>query len=220
MSTLPNGLIQPWSSWGDYNGISFVISQLIAKIQTATLVKVISCTNDGGLSPVGRVNIQPLVNQIDSAGNPYPHTTIYNVPYLRMFGGNNGNAVIIDPAPGDIGVAIFASRDLTSVIANAAQANPGSARQYDFSDGLYLGGMLNGGTPTQYIRFGSDGIEIVSPSVITIKAPTINLKGNVNQTDGTIMADTDVLAGPNSISLVNHWHTSESPGFPTSPPLA
>lgn len=218
MSSLPNGLMAPWSTWGDYNQQEFVITQILGKIQTATLVKVISCTNAGELSPIGTVNVQPLVHQIDSAGNPYPHTTIYNVPYFRL-GSAAGNGIILDPAPGDIGLCCFASRDLTSVIANQAASNPGSARKYDFSDALYVGLMVSAATPTQFVRFSSAGVEIISPSQITIKAPTINLEGNVRQTNGTITADTDVQAGPNSISLVNHEHTSSSPGSPTSPPI-
>jgi hypothetical protein len=215
--SLPNGFLTPWSTWGRYNNIAFAIQQAITKMQTATLVQVESCTNAGDLSPVGMVDIVPLVNQVDSAGNPVPHITIYNVPYLRIQGGSN--AVIIDPQPGDIGIAVFASRDISKVKATLAQANPGSARQYDFSDALYLGGLLNG-APQQYIQFNSDGITVNSPTAITIKAPTINLEGDVKQTNGKITAQTDVLAGENEISLVNHLHTSEEPGSPTSPPLA
>jgi hypothetical protein len=217
-SQIAVGQLTPWSTWGAYNQTAFVVQQLLSKVQTATLVQVVSCSNNGGLSPVGTVNVKPCVNQVDSAGNPYPHTTIFNVPYLRMFGGNGGNAVILDPEPGDIGVAVFASRDLTQVKSTQSPANPGSARQYDFSDALYLGGMLNGGTPTQYIQFNSSGLKIVSPTKITLQAPEIDLIGNVVQTHGTITADTDVLAGTHSISLVNHVHTSGSPGSPTSPP--
>lgn len=218
-STVPNGAIQPWSTWGEYNRIQFVVAQLLSRIQTLTLVKVISCTNNGGVSPVGTVNVQPCVNQIDSAGNPVPHTIIYNVPYLRLFGGNSGNAVILDPKAGDIGLCAFASRDVSQVASTQAPANPGSNRSYDFSDALYIGGMLNGGVPTQYVQFTDAGISIVSPTAITLQAPTINLKGNVVQINGTITAQTDVQAGASHISLVNHLHTSEGPGDPTSPPL-
>ena len=218
-STVPNGAIQPWSTWGEFNRIQFVVAQLLSRIQTLTLVKVISCTNAGGVSPVGSVNVQPCVNQTDSAGNPQPHGIIYNVPYLRLFGGNAGNAVILDPEPGDIGLCAFASRDVSQVVSTQAPANPGSNRSYDFSDALYIGGMLNGGVPAQYVQFQDAGITIVSPVAITLQAPTINLKGNVAQINGTITAQSDVQAGPNNISLVNHTHTSEDAGDPTSPPL-
>jgi hypothetical protein len=212
------GALSPFDTWGSFANISFTIRQFISKVQTATLVKVIACTNNGALSPIGTVDVQPCVNQVDSAGNPYPHTTIFNVPYLRI-ASSGGNAVILDPTPGDIGICLFASRDLTQVKSTQAPANPGSSRQYDFSDALYIGMALSQENPTQYIRFGTDGVTIVSPMKITLQAPEIDLIGPVKQTNGTMTSDTDVLAGSPQISLFNHLHTSESPGTPTSPPL-
>lgn len=150
-----------------------MVQQALGKMQTATLVRIEKCTNAGGLSPVGFVDVTPLVNQVDSAGNPTPHVTIYNVPYFRLQGSKN--AIIMDPEKGDIGVCVFASRDISKVKSTKDQANPGSARQYSFSDGLYLGGMLNG-TPTQYIQFqpgGTGGIRIHSPTQVKIDAPDV-----------------------------------------------
>jgi hypothetical protein len=216
-SQLPVGQLQPFDTWTRYGQVAFVVQQLLSKMQTATLVKVISCTNAGDVAAVGMVNVQPCVNQVDSAGNPYPHTTVWNVPYFRL-ASNGGNAIILDPQAGDIGLCCFASRDISQVKRTTTPANPDSNRQYDFSDAMYVGLMIGGGTPTQYIQFTSAGLKIVSPSKITLQAPEIDLIGNVVQTEGTISADTDVLAGPNNISLVNHVHTSESPGSPTSPP--
>lgn len=158
------GALRASTPWGDYNNIIFAVTQAINKLQTATLVRIESCTNEGDLSPVGFVDVTPLVNQIDGANppNPTPHVTIYGLPYLRMQGGTS--AIIIDPKPGDIGVALFASRDISKVKATKSQSNPGSFRSYDFADGMYLGGMLNG-TPTQYLRFGAEGITIVAANI-------------------------------------------------------
>lgn len=172
-SELPSGQQKPSSTWGEFNNIAFLVSQAIGKLQTATLVKIEKCTNTGGLSPVGFVDITPMVNQVDAAGNPTPHVTIFNVPYFRLQGGSN--AVIIDPEPGDIGVAIFASRDITKIKATRAAGNPGSMRQYSFSDALYLGGMLNA-APAQYVQFGASGIRIHSPTQIKLDAPDIVLQ--------------------------------------------
>jgi hypothetical protein len=156
------GNLKSSSNWGEYNNIAFAIQQAINKMQTSTLVRIESCTNDGDLSPVGFVDVTPLVNQIDGAGNPTPHVTVYGLPYLRMQGGTS--AIIIDPKPGDIGVAVFASRDISKVKSTKAQANPGSFRSYDFADGLYLGGMLNA-APEQYIRFDDSGITVVAANI-------------------------------------------------------
>lgn len=219
-SLISPGQLTPWSTWGEFNNIAFAIQQAINKLQTATLVRIEACTNDGDLSPVGFVDVTPLVNQIDGSGNPTPHVTIYGLPYLRVQGGSN--AVIIDPAPGDIGIALFASRDISKVKSTKVQANPGSFRSYDFADGLYVGGMLNG-TPTQYIRFSSDGIEIVAPSTITLTAPNIVLNGALAQSGGDVSIAQDITVGGDivaaGISLQSHLHTSAAPGDPTSEPI-
>jgi len=150
ITTNPAGMLQPPTLWGVHNNLVFFIQQALARLQTATIVKVIACSNDGDLSPVGTVDVQILVNQISGQGIGTPHVTMYGLPYLRIQGGEN--AVIIDPKPGDIGIAVFASRDITKIKSTKAQANPGSFRMHDFADGMYLGGLLNG-TPTQYIQF-------------------------------------------------------------------
>ena len=226
MASLPQvneltlGSLKPAATYGEYNNIYFAIAQAINKLQTATLVRVDACTNDGGLSPVGFVDVTPLVNQIDGQGNPTPHITVYGLPYLRVQGGSN--AVIIDPFPGDIGIAVFASRDISNVKSSKAQANPGSRRSYNFQDGLYLGGMLNG-TPQQYIRFSTTGIQIVSPQSITLKAQNIIVEGVLSQSGGDVtIAENLTVTGTTlgaGVNLGTHVHTSEAPGQPTSPPL-
>ena len=154
-------------------------------MQTATVVKVIACSNDGGVSPVGTVDVQILVNQISGQKVATPHVTMYGLPYLRIQGGVN--AVIIDPQPGDIGIAVFVSRDLTNVKSTKAQA-------HDFADGMYLGGLLNG-VPTQYVQFGSGGVTIVSPDTITLQAPNIVLQGAVAQSGGNVTMAEDLTVG-------------------------
>jgi hypothetical protein len=182
-------MLQPSTLWGVHNNLNFVIQQALSKVQTATIVKVVACSNDGGVSPVGTVDVQILVNQISGQGNPTPHVTMYTLPYLRIQGGSN--AVIIDPQPGDVGIAVFASRDITNVKSTKAQANPGSFRMHDFADGMYLGGLLNG-VPTQYVQFGSGGVTIVSPDTITLQAPNIVLQGAVAQSGGNVTIAEDL----------------------------
>jgi hypothetical protein len=148
----------------DYNTLAFVFWLLMQNVQTATIVKVISCTNDGGLSPVGRVTVQPCVNQMTGNRQAVPHGQIFNCLYSRMTGGDN--AIIMDPKKDDLGLMVFCSRDLTGVIANAGPANPGSFRKFDWADGVYMGGVPLGKTAIQYMRFAA-GIELGSPVVST-----------------------------------------------------
>lgn len=180
--TNPAGMLQPSTLWGVHNNLEFIIQQALSKVKTATVVKVIACSNDGGVSPVGTVDVQILVNQISVNGNlmvAQPHVTMYRLPYLRIQGG--ANAIIIDPQVGDIGIAVFASRDITNVKSTKAQANPGSFRMHDFADGMYLGGLLNG-SPSQYVQFTATGINVVSPNAVSVTAPsvTVNSSGTIS----------------------------------------
>lgn len=200
------GAQTPSSASGEYNTLVFVFGQLLAKLQTVTLVRVMAVSNDGGVSPVGTVDVQPLVNQMSGNRQPTPHGTIYGIPYFRLQGG--GDAVILDPKVGDIGMCAFASRDISAVKSSKAPANPGSFRQFDWADGLYFGGLLNG-TPTQYVRFHEGGVDI--------KAPTITLDGDVHITGDTV-ADGDVVA--EGTSLHTHLHSGVTSGPDnTGPPV-
>ncbi|CUJ00207.1 Mu-like prophage protein gp45 [Achromobacter aegrifaciens] len=166
------GQARPAEGGDEYGAMMFVIGQALARLSTSTVVRVVAVTNAGGLAPVGFVDVQPLVNQLDGAGNAVPHGVLHHLPYFRLQGGTD--AVILDPKVGDLGIAVFASRDISAVKASKAQANPGSWRSYDMADGLYVGGLLNG-TPVQYVQFTAGGINVVSPSKVTVQAPNIEL---------------------------------------------
>ncbi len=179
--------------------------------------------------------------QVTGDGQTVPHGTIYNVPYSRWQGG--ANAVIMDPQVGDIGMCLFASRDISAVKTDpqAAVANsgapPGSKRTYNFADAVYVGAILNG-TPAQYVQFNAEGIRVVSPTRvrveapvaeivaedrITLQAPLIELKGDIAQTDGDITATGEYVGQGdvtgNGVSLHDHTHGGVTAGGAhTGPP--
>lgn len=155
----------PTTGTGDFNADSANILRILARVETAALVRVVACTNDGGLAPIGTVDVQPLVHQVDGYGKATPHGTIYGLPYLRMQGGSS--AVILDPVAGDLGVAVFASRDTSAARSSLAPALPGSGRRHDPADGTYIGLCL-GGAATQYLQFLANSLNIVSPGTITL----------------------------------------------------
>lgn len=209
------GSLDNLAAGSDFNAINFVVRQVLNRAATTTLVKVTAVTNSGGISPVGFVDVQPLVNQIDGNGNPTPHGIIHHVPYLRLQGG--ASAVIIDPAVGDIGMASFASHDISSVKATRQQANPGSRRRFDWGDGLYHGGMLNG-TPTQYVAFSDAGVSIVTPQKLTIQAANIILDaaGNLAVTGEIVRG----VGGSDQVQLGTHRHGTGTAAAGTVPPTA
>jgi hypothetical protein len=194
------GFQQVADTANDQNAMTFLINSLINKLATTALVKVLAVSNSGGVEPVGTVDVQPMVHQVDGAGNPTPHGTINNIPYFRLQGG--ANAVILDPQVGDIGVCVFCSRDISQVKRTKAPAAPATRRRYGWSDGLYIGGYLNG-TPTQYTRFSDEGIEIKTPHNLIIDAPnaTLDASGNLH-VKGEVVAN----FGGASVTLTQHRH--------------
>lgn len=166
------GQMQPTDQASDFNAISFMIQQALARTRTVVLVKIIAVHNQGGVEPVGFVDVQPLVSMIDGANVATPHGTIFNIPYMRLQGGRN--AIIIDPVVDDIGLMAIADRDISSVKENRKASAPGSFRRFDLADGVYLGGILNA-APEQYVRFTDDEIEVVATTKIKITAPTVEV---------------------------------------------
>ena len=173
------------SASSEFNLWSFMIQSALTKVRTAQAVKVIACTNAGGLTAAGTVDVQPLVNQIDGYGKPTPHGTIFKRPYLRWRGGTN--AIIMDPVAGDIGLLVCCDRDTSTVLNTLAQANPGSRRSFDFADGFYIQ-ALGKGVPVNFIQFVGNDINITATETITITATTdvdIVAHANANVTAST-----------------------------------
>jgi phage baseplate assembly protein gpV len=168
---------------------------------------------------VGFVDVQPMVNQVDGTGNPTPHETIHNLPYFRLQGGVN--AIILDPVVGDIGIAVFCSRDISQVKRTKAISNPGSAGRFDWADGLYIGGFLNA-VPTQYIQFSNTGIALSTPNTFTVTAnnTVINSPVTVNgvSTLNGNVASTGTLTNNGHAVGSTHLHTGVQGGIGTSGP--
>jgi len=159
------------TTFDEVTRLQFVVGQMIAEMQTVALVEVVGVSNDGGVSPVGTVDVRPLVHQMAGNRTAVPHGIIYKIPYMRLQGG--ANAIILDPQVGDIGMCGFCSRDSSTVVATRRAALPASLRKYNWADGLYIGGFLNG-TPTQYIRFSANGISIVTPELAVTQSAVVD----------------------------------------------
>lgn len=208
------GQTDPTTGSGDYNRQRFLIRQEMAKLNVSMPVRVMSVTGFG-VSPVGFVSVQILVDEITGNDMAIPHGEIPNVPYMRLQGG--ANAVIIDPEVGDIGMACFCSRDISSVKNARKNAPPGSRRMYDFSDCMYVGGFLNA-APTQYIQFTAGGIIVHSPTKVRAEAPTVQLDGTTAVQLGDVEATLRRIIDERLIALYNaHTHTSGGAGVPVTP---
>ena len=173
----------------DYNALSFIIQQAIReKVSTAIIVKV-TAVHDG------YVDCIPMVSQIDDMGEMVPPTELFHLPYFRYHSGKC--AVKIDPVVGDLGLAVFAQKDCSSVTKGTTEPQkPASFRESSMANGFYIGGFLNQ-EPSTFIELKQSGqIEITAPAGLKIN-------GNITVSGG-ITASGDVVGG--GISLDNHVH--------------
>ncbi len=201
------GLQDASSTSSDYNTLKFIIERVVNRLSTSTLVQIKAITNTPGqITTVGQVDVLPLVNQLDGGGNATKHEVIHGLPYFRYQGG--ANAVLCDPKIGDIGLAIFADRDISSVKTNKAQANPGSRRRFDMADGVYIGLCL-AAAPTQYIAFTDDGINIIDKNGNKIEMSSSGIKiTGVVECVNEVRGDAEVIAHYGGMGLGSNVHLS------------
>ena len=191
-----------------YNAQEFHVRNIIMQhVNTATPVIVTAAQAGGAGEAAGWVTVKPLVAQIDGFGNTVPPVELFKLPYFRYQGGVA--AVVIDPVPGDIGLAVFCKSDCSNIQQEQSEpVQPGSFRKFSQSDGFYLGGFLNK-APTTYVELKQSGeIVITAPGGLTIN-------GNITVNGSQTLTGDCIAAG---ISLDNHIHTGDSGGT-TSPPI-
>jgi hypothetical protein len=195
---------EPTSAATEFQALSFLIAQRLRQVQTMIVVEVMA-VHGGGVGPVGTVDVLPLVDQVDGAGKAVPHTTIYGRPYQRIQGGNN--AFVIDPVEGDLGVCVFASRDISAVIASKSHGPPPSNRRFSYADGVYLPGTLNG-TPQNYLSFDNAG----NATLLAVNSLTLNAGGKIITIDSSGITIDGIL-------WETHYHPGvQSGGSDTGPP--
>jgi len=191
----------PSDSNSEFDVICFIVRQMMSTLETMKLVKITAVHGGGGaIAKAGTVDVQLLVNQLDGAGNATPHGIVYGIPWWRLQGGTG--AVICDPVVGDIGYVLCADRDISNVktaveAGKSAQTNPGSFRKYSVSDGIYVGGCLNG-VPTQYLAFTADGILWTDAAGNVLKSTSAGFEmtpaGGIFKVNGQIQATGEVTA--------------------------
>jgi hypothetical protein len=217
----------------EFNAQMFLIEQALALIAGSTLVRVEACTTNDQVGPIGFVDVQPLVNMINGAAVAQQHGVISKLCFSRVSAGHD--AVICDPVPGDIGLAIFADRDISSVKASQNISNPGTFRRNSMSDGIYLFTVMSKGNPTQFIRFVRDndgnptGITIqdvnnntivMDTNGVTINGVLIDRSQNISKA-AKIDATAEITGksgSGGSVTLTEHKHGTGSPAAGTSVP--
>lgn len=194
------------SGASEYNAISFLCEQMIkGMVNTAIPVRVDSCTKPGVGGAAGYVSATPLVQQRGADGNALMPVSLPQLPYYRVQAGTA--AVVLDPQPGDIGLAVFSQQDASNVKEGTSEpVQAGSFRAFDMSDGFFVASHY-GQTPTTFVHLDPEKGEVTikAPTKITIDAPQIELKGAVTM-GGAGSSDTITLDG----SIVTNGNISTS----------
>lgn len=164
-------------SQDDYSLIEFIARQVVNGMATSTPVEVRAVHVSGDDVTV---DVKPLVNQIDGAATGIAHGTIHGLPVFQM---RAGPCVIrINPRVGDIGHVKFCHNDISTVKKTKAAANPSSRRRFDWSDGVYYGGILPKTAATTIIEIDSDNnISITAPTVNITVTDKVNVVGPVDE---------------------------------------
>ena len=191
----------------EFNAISFLIQQAIREqVNTCVICKVVGVSGD-------YVDVLPLVTQISGMGEAVAPTTLFHLPFMRYHAGIA--AVILNPVVGDLGLAVFASKDNSGVTKGTTEPKPpASFRGNSMANGFYIGGFLNR-APSTFIELKQSGeIVVTAPGGLTINA-NVTTNGNISVNGSETLTGDCVASG---ISLVNHIHTGDSGGT-TSPPI-
>ncbi len=180
--------MDPSDTSSELNSTAFQTEQMSRRLRTLVPVRVVkvykqdgkTAATRGEVAGAGYVDVQPMVSQVDGAGQRMDHATVYHVPYTRTYGGDF--AVICDPVKDDVGWMSCADRDASVFVDKVRQGTtqpvlPGSRRTHDMSDGMYVGGVLNN-APKQYVTVTDKGITIVdvNSNTITLNNTGITIK--------------------------------------------
>lgn len=185
------------SGASEFNALSFMMEQMIkGMVNTAIPVRVDSCTKPGVGGAAGYVSATPLVMQRGADGKSLAPVSMPQLPYYRVQAGTA--AVVLDPQPGDIGLAVFSQQDASNVKEGTSEpVQAGSFRCFDMSDGFYCCSVLGSGAPETYVHLNPEKGEVTvkAPTKITIESPKIELKGALTMGGASGGADTITLDG-------------------------
>lgn len=213
-----------YDSTGDYNALVFVIRKFLSEVSTALPVKVVNVNTGGSGATTGYVDVLPLVSFVSGKGDAIQPVTLYHLPYFRLQGGIA--AIVTDPIPGDIGIAVFAQVDSSNVKSGTAEpVQPASRRKHSQSDGFYIGGFLNQ-KPTCFLELTQNNTAVLTASTtVTVNSSNITLNGNTtingsfqvngqSNMSGGLVATGDIKSA--GISLQGHVHGGVEPGGSTT----
>lgn len=156
--------------------LQYIIRNIIKnEVNTCEVVRVVAVD-----SANKELTVIPVVCNVDASGNTVQESNIYCVKYFQwQFGGNLIEAL---PEVGDVGFIVVSKRDISKIKAGIVD----SRRKFNLADSIYIGGLYGfNKIPTQYIKFNTNGIEVVSPTALNVSAPVVNVEATTSATVST-----------------------------------
>jgi hypothetical protein len=92
---------------------------------------------------------------------------------------------------------ISVQRDINAVVATQAPSVPGSPRQFNWADSIYLG-SLRMPQPTQYLQFNGDEITIVTPQDLDATASS---DANITASNTLKLSGNSIQAGASAVPV-------------------
>lgn len=183
--------VQEFTASSDLNAFDFFVRSIVkGMVNTAIPVRVDTITRPGPGGGAAYLTATPLIKMRSAAGDALPPVSF---PRLRWFRYQHGTAAVIcDPKPGDVGLAVFAQQDVSTLSGGSEPVQPGSFRCFDFADGFYLGGFW-GATPSTFIRIEDSGdITVTAPATHTTNSPAVTVNCTTAQVNasGSVTFDT------------------------------
>ena len=214
-----------------FNALEFMIERkIMSMVNTAALVRVDGCTSGGSSSPAGEVSATPMAAQTDAQGNALGMASIPSMRHVRMQAGIA--AIVMDPVPGDLGVAVFCKSDSSTIQTGTTEPQrPGSFRKFSQADGVLVGAVSNK-APEVWIELKQDKtiiihapegvkietdktVEVTAAEKVQITAPQIELNGELTMSghtggtthatlNGSLTATEELTA--NGVAMTTHTH--------------
>ncbi len=134
-----------------YNAVEYMVRRIVSEmVETSDIVNIDSADQNGDTGPGGYASATPLVCQTDGFGNAIPAVSVPQMKFYRPQAGKA--AIIMDPQPGDKGLAIYPKRDSSGItVGENSPKQPSSFRSFSQADGVVLSGIL-GETPEIWLH--------------------------------------------------------------------
>lgn len=182
--------ITPQDILGEANRMNFILNAFLNKQSFLNLAVVVNVDESKK-----KVDVSPMLYSRTAKNEKIDKGTVYGLPYFQLQRGSS--AIIMNPCVGDIGLICVCDYDISNVKNTASKALPATNRSHNMADAIYLGGVGSiNQSPTQYVAFLDDGINIVSPFKVSVDAPETIVKSDKT----TVTSSTVDVTGTTTIN--------------------